>query len=430
MQIISNPMDLGTMASRLQSRTVYCSAFDYLFDLALTCHNAMLYNPPDTIYYQRARKLLAFGQKQLAPAAIRKLCTQIGIPNGLTSEELGDLADHPDAALARLPQGLELPQPHSRWSTQRPSRYGGGGGYVTSTSGFVDFSPTSSPHQSTALVGSSSNALTSSTAYSSPSSPLAINAAAGTSPTAHTIVSLPLLSDTRQPKKVSLSGGGSVGSPSVSCPVSTPHSISGRKPTTTSFSYLTKITNSNPIVSFPRLVNCDINPKGSEEALTQVDLHCSFAPAKQSSTVYQHRHLHHRIRHHHQHHCSRIHKQQQLIRQSYSRPRIYPLMTRDLEDESGKRLIFMKEAEDGIKVETMKPEEEVETEDMGIIEPSPPELSPLDSEGHGRLCGPVSIDKPNVVSDQPSLILPILTDLTSSVFSTRKEVNLRLVMLA
>ncbi|CAH8456042.1 unnamed protein product, partial [Dicrocoelium dendriticum] len=55
-QVIANPMDLGTIYTRLCSRTFYQSATDYLADVTLMCDNAMVYNSPDTIYYQRARK--------------------------------------------------------------------------------------------------------------------------------------------------------------------------------------------------------------------------------------------------------------------------------------------------------------------------------------------------------------------------------------
>lgn len=50
-------MDLGTIYNRLKSRAYYRSATEYLADVTLMCNNAMIYNPPDTIYYQRARKV-------------------------------------------------------------------------------------------------------------------------------------------------------------------------------------------------------------------------------------------------------------------------------------------------------------------------------------------------------------------------------------
>lgn len=50
-------MDMGTIYDRLCSRAFYTSASEYLADVTLMCENAMVYNPPDTIYYQRARKV-------------------------------------------------------------------------------------------------------------------------------------------------------------------------------------------------------------------------------------------------------------------------------------------------------------------------------------------------------------------------------------
>lgn len=53
-------MDLGTMYSRLESRNYYSTALQYLTDLRQMCQNAMCYNPSDTIYYQKARKVDLF----------------------------------------------------------------------------------------------------------------------------------------------------------------------------------------------------------------------------------------------------------------------------------------------------------------------------------------------------------------------------------
>ncbi|TNN16991.1 Bromodomain-containing protein isoform 2 [Schistosoma japonicum] len=88
-QVISKPMDLGTIFNRLQSRAYYRSAAEYLADVTLMCNNAMIYNPPDTIYYQRARKLLAFCRKQMTISSLQKACKDI--PGTLTLEEIGDI---------------------------------------------------------------------------------------------------------------------------------------------------------------------------------------------------------------------------------------------------------------------------------------------------------------------------------------------------
>ncbi|OON16554.1 hypothetical protein X801_07633 [Opisthorchis viverrini] len=53
-------MDLGTIYTRLQSRAYYRSATDYLADVTLMCDNAMVYNAPNTVYFERARKVSFF----------------------------------------------------------------------------------------------------------------------------------------------------------------------------------------------------------------------------------------------------------------------------------------------------------------------------------------------------------------------------------
>ncbi|VDP93122.1 unnamed protein product [Echinostoma caproni] len=90
-------MDLGTIYNRLCSRAFYHSASEYLSDVTLMCENAMVYNPPDTTYYQRARKLLAYCRKQMTPTALRKLCDQLELTGGLKDSELGDIQSPTDA---------------------------------------------------------------------------------------------------------------------------------------------------------------------------------------------------------------------------------------------------------------------------------------------------------------------------------------------
>ncbi|VDO10729.1 unnamed protein product [Rodentolepis nana] len=87
---ISDPMDLGTMYKRLSSRNFYSTAGQYLDDLRLMCQNAMLYNPPDTIYYQKARSMLAFAEKLISPPGLRKLSAELlKTCRPLTEEEMG-----------------------------------------------------------------------------------------------------------------------------------------------------------------------------------------------------------------------------------------------------------------------------------------------------------------------------------------------------
>ncbi|VDK36737.1 unnamed protein product [Taenia asiatica] len=88
--IISRPMDLGTIYSQLESRNYYSTAGQFLSDVRLMCENAMCYNPPDTIYYQKARKLLAFVEKQMTPHSLRKLSTELlKMSRPLTDDEIG-----------------------------------------------------------------------------------------------------------------------------------------------------------------------------------------------------------------------------------------------------------------------------------------------------------------------------------------------------
>ncbi|KAL5968275.1 Bromodomain-containing protein 9 [Taenia solium] len=89
-EIISHPMDLGTIYSQLESRNYYSTAGQFLSDVRLMCENAMCYNPPDTIYYQKARKLLAFVEKQMTPHSLRKLSTELlKMSRPLTDDEIG-----------------------------------------------------------------------------------------------------------------------------------------------------------------------------------------------------------------------------------------------------------------------------------------------------------------------------------------------------
>lgn len=106
-------MDLGTIYKRLLSRNHYSSVRQYLDDVRLMCENAMLYNPRESIYYQKARKvdfipffsfahifvlidnfhslkMLAFAEKQLSPQGLRKLSAEL-LKNSrpLTDEEMG-----------------------------------------------------------------------------------------------------------------------------------------------------------------------------------------------------------------------------------------------------------------------------------------------------------------------------------------------------
>ncbi|TGZ61088.1 hypothetical protein CRM22_008188 [Opisthorchis felineus] len=128
-QTISHPMDLGTIYTRLQSRAYYRSATDYLADVTLMCDNAMVYNAPNTVYFERARKLLLFCRKLLMAPSLRKLCIQLGLKDELTTAEMGE------SSLSG-----ELPQHHGKLNSiccRRLSGQDGGGALRSSRHGLA-----------------------------------------------------------------------------------------------------------------------------------------------------------------------------------------------------------------------------------------------------------------------------------------------------
>ncbi|KER28747.1 hypothetical protein T265_04442 [Opisthorchis viverrini] len=142
-QTISHPMDLGTIYTRLQSRAYYRSATDYLADVTLMCDNAMVYNAPNTVYFERARKLLLFCRKLLMAPSLRKLCVQLGLKDELTTAEMGE------SSLSG-----ELPQHHGKLNSiccRRLSGQDGGGALRSSRHGLA------SPKRDWYLVQSSSS---------------------------------------------------------------------------------------------------------------------------------------------------------------------------------------------------------------------------------------------------------------------------------
>lgn len=64
-RIISHPMDLRTMASKVENNQ-YPSVNEFKDDFVLMCTNAVTYNAPDTVYYASAKRLLAAGLKIIA----------------------------------------------------------------------------------------------------------------------------------------------------------------------------------------------------------------------------------------------------------------------------------------------------------------------------------------------------------------------------
>ena len=66
--IIKNPMDFGTMSSKI-TKHQYRSLREFQSDFELICSNCMIYNAPNTVYYKTAQKLLHFGRKVIAKEA-------------------------------------------------------------------------------------------------------------------------------------------------------------------------------------------------------------------------------------------------------------------------------------------------------------------------------------------------------------------------
>lgn len=61
--VISDPMDLGTISSKLEDN-IYFSAEEFAADVNLTFSNAMLYNPPGNFVHQYAKELDALFKKR------------------------------------------------------------------------------------------------------------------------------------------------------------------------------------------------------------------------------------------------------------------------------------------------------------------------------------------------------------------------------
>lgn len=62
--VITHPMDLGTMRSKVQAHA-YRTMDDFSRDFHLLIANAKTYNRPDTAYYRSADKLLQYGAKAI-----------------------------------------------------------------------------------------------------------------------------------------------------------------------------------------------------------------------------------------------------------------------------------------------------------------------------------------------------------------------------
>ncbi|XP_041026494.1 transcription factor GTE12-like isoform X1 [Juglans microcarpa x Juglans regia] len=71
LSIISNPMDLGTVKSKLE-HNMYFSTEEFAADIRLTFSNAMLYNPADNSVYKMAVKLNKIFEKRWDPLELTK----------------------------------------------------------------------------------------------------------------------------------------------------------------------------------------------------------------------------------------------------------------------------------------------------------------------------------------------------------------------
>lgn len=117
-QIITNPMDLGTIQGKLQSN-VYSSTREWEQDVRLVVSNAKIFNLPNSVYYKMAEQLEAFFDKRLP-----KLNKELQLWQSLVDSSvhpgwkekaytvLGDLKGMPEAGFFLMPvdwRALNLP---------------------------------------------------------------------------------------------------------------------------------------------------------------------------------------------------------------------------------------------------------------------------------------------------------------------------------
>lgn len=86
--IIAHPMDFSTMKRKI-TQDDYSNILEFRSDFELMCHNAMKYNRPDTIYWQAAKKLLAFGSKLMHKDKLISSRRNLECFSRLTERELG-----------------------------------------------------------------------------------------------------------------------------------------------------------------------------------------------------------------------------------------------------------------------------------------------------------------------------------------------------
>ncbi|GAB4827105.1 hypothetical protein Ancab_033992 [Ancistrocladus abbreviatus] len=80
--VISKPMDLGTIKSKLD-KSVYSFAEEFESDVRLTFSNAMLYNPPTNQVHLMAKELDAFFDTQWKPVGVNMNRQSINVSHGI-----------------------------------------------------------------------------------------------------------------------------------------------------------------------------------------------------------------------------------------------------------------------------------------------------------------------------------------------------------
>ena len=63
--IITQPMDFSTMKTKIDDGD-YNSVAEFKRDFKLMCNNCCVYNRPETIFYQEAKRLMTMGVKQMS----------------------------------------------------------------------------------------------------------------------------------------------------------------------------------------------------------------------------------------------------------------------------------------------------------------------------------------------------------------------------
>lgn len=88
--IIKNPMDFSTIREKIRNHE-YQSIEELKDNFKQICHNAMIYNKPETIYHKAAKKLLNSGMKILSQERIQSLKQSIDFMTGVQTN--GKLKD-------------------------------------------------------------------------------------------------------------------------------------------------------------------------------------------------------------------------------------------------------------------------------------------------------------------------------------------------